>query len=231
MALTASLSGYIISLFVNNLFTKNIMLYIGTAPLFIIETILPFLAAFIIAAIVIIFCMIVLRRFKKISAVEAIRMGNTGGDYAINDRLALYKNKIFNSSIFLGLRDVVLRFKTYIILSSLFIKMLIAKDMSGIAIMRSIGISSKDIKIQYITKALLVLNLGIVTGTIMANTLGQKLLSAMLSIVGASKIEFIINPLKAYVLSPIIMMFIVTVTTLLSIKSIRQYSVRDINVE
>ena len=465
MALTASLSGYLFSLIINNLFTKNIILYIGTAPLSIMENILPFVSAFIIAIIVIIFCMIILRRFKNISAVEAIRLGNTFGSYRSNQKLALYKNKNFDTNIFLGLRDVILSFKTYMILflvfilatfiiivplnflntiqssdfvsymgvgksdiimdlrqsnqirkrfsevntyvkndpdvtkyasfvtskykvinqkgvaedlyvesgdftvfpikylnggepiasneialsylsakelgkevgnkleliingnrlimnisgiyqditnggktakasiapdyetaswytmnvdvngnvsakvneykkkfndtkvydikgyigqtlintidqlklltitafiitglvivliTSLFLKMLIAKDLSQIAIMRSLGISIKDISIQYITKTLLVLNLGIIVGTIMANILGEKLLSAVLSIVGASRIEFIVNPLEAYVLSPFIMMFIVILTTLLSIKSISRYSVRDINVE
>ncbi len=465
MALTAALSGYLLSLFINNLFTKNIMLYIGTAPISILESILPLLTTFVIAILVIIFCMIVLRRFNKISAVEAIRMGNTGGTYSNNERLALYKSKFFNTNIFLGLRDVVLRFRTYIILflvfilstfiiivpqnflntmqspdfvtymgigrsdiimdlrqsdqiresfkemvtyvkndqdvikyapfvtckyevinqdgvpeslyietgdftifpidylkgvaplltneialsylsanelnkqvgdeleliidgkryslivsgiyqditnggktakakivpnhetaswytininvnkditskaaeysdmfkdvkvtdiegyiqqtvantidqlklltitaiiiaglvtiliTSLFLKMLIAKDISQIAIMRSIGISLRAIKIQYFTRALLVLNLGIVVGTVTANTLGQRLLSAVLSIMGASRIEFIINPLEAYILSPMTMMFIVTMTTLVSTKSIRQYNIADINVE
>ena len=121
MALTASLSGYLFSLIINNLFTKNIILYIGTAPLSIMENILPFVSAFIIAIIVIIFCMIILRRFKNISAVEAIRLGNTFGSYRSNQKLALYKNKNFDTNIFLGLRDVILSFKTYIILFLVFI--------------------------------------------------------------------------------------------------------------
>lgn len=465
MALAAVITGYLISLFINHVFTKNIMLYIGTAPISVIESILPLLAALGIAVIVIIFCIIVLRRFNNISAVEAIRLGNTGGYYSSKERLALYKSKFFNTNIFLGLRDVVLRFKTYIILflvfilatfiiivplnflntiqspdfitymgvgksdiimdlrqsdrirerfeevvsyvkndgdvikyapfitckyevinqdgvpeslyietgdftifpieylkgvapllsneialsylsanelkkqvgdeleliidekrqtmivsgiyqditnggktakaniapdyetaswytinvnvnkdvaskaaeysemfkdvkvydiegyiqqtlvntvdqlklltltamivaglvtvliTSLFLKMLVAKDRSQIAIMRSIGISLKDIRIQYITKALSVLNLGIVVGTVISNTLGQRLLSAVLSIIGASRIEFIINPLEAYILSPLLMMFIVTLTTFVSVKPIKQFSVADINVE
>jgi putative ABC transport system permease protein len=118
-----------------------------------------------------------------------------------------------------------------VLITSLFLKMLVAKDMSQIAIMRSIGIPLKDIRIQYITKALLVLNLGIVVGTVISNTLGQSLLSAALSMIGASRIEFIINPWEAYILSPVMMMLVVTVTTLVSIKAIKQYSISDINVE
>ncbi|HKL13627.1 MAG TPA: ABC transporter permease [Halanaerobiales bacterium] len=465
LAVSASIMGFLFSLFINNLFTENIMIYIGTAPLSFVELTLPFLASLIIAIIVIAFSFIVLRRFNKISAVEAIRMGSAGGSYANSSKLALYKNKVFNSNIFLGLRDVVLRFKTYIILfivfvlatfiiivplnflntiqspefitymgigksdiildlrnteqiqerfndlktyiendpevtkyaayitskydiinqeglpesmfvetgdftvfpidylegkapqekdemalsylsadeldkkvgdnlqlvvngkqrkmiltgiyqditnggktakanispnyetaawyninfnvntsvdekvweykdrfqnvkvtgieeyidqtvvntieqlelltvtaitiailisiliTSLFLKMLVAKDISQIAIMKSIGISLKDIKNQYITKALIILNLGIIIGTVIANILGEKLLSGLLSIVGASQIDFIINPIEAYILTPVILMAIVTITTVLSINSIKEYSIEDINFE
>lgn len=465
MGFTASLLGYLLSLFVNNIFMKNIMLYIGKAPTSFVESILPFLAALIIAVIVVIFSLFILRRFKNISAVEAIRMGDTGVSYANKAKLALHKNRWLNSNIFLGLRDLVLRFKLYIILfvvfilctfiiivpmnflntiqspdfvtymgmgksdiimdlrqsdqilqrfeemiaylkddqdvekyapfvtskfkiineegvpesmyvetgdfsvfpvdylkgdapllkneialsylgadqlnkgvgdtvelivdgeksqltlsgiyqditnggrtakaniepdhetaswynvyvdvngdvprktseykrvfndakivgvqgyidqtfgntinqlelliivaiiiavlvtvliTSLFLKTLIAKDMSLIAIMKGMGISLKDIRIQYITRALAVLIMGILTGTIIANTLGHWLLSAVLSIVGAANIEFIVNPLRAYILSPVGLIIIVIITTLVSIKSIRQYDISYINVE
>ncbi len=465
LAITAAFTGYLLSLFVNSLFMDNIMLYIGKTPLSYFELLLPSAASFLIALIVILFSLFVLKRFKKVSAVEAIRMGSSGGIYSNNDKLALYKNKTINSNIFLGLRDVVLRFKTYIILflvfilctfiiivplnflntiqspefikymgvgksdiildlrntqqmqkqfeniiaylkndpdvtkyapyitgkyeiinqegtaeslfvttgnfdifpidyvngkapseknemalsylsaneleknvgdsivliangkkqnlilsgiyqditnggktakaninpdydkavwyninfnvdsnipdkvneynstfdnikvtdiegyinqtvsniieqlqlltitailiaifitiliTLLFLKMLTAKDMSQIAVMKSIGIPLRDIKIQYITKALFILNLGIIVGTILSNTLGEGLLSLLLSVLGAKNIQFIINPLQAYILSPIFLILIVTVTTLLSINSIEDYNIEDINVE
>ncbi|MTI68011.1 MAG: ABC transporter permease [Firmicutes bacterium] len=465
MALSATLIGYLISLFINDIFSKNIMLYIGTAPKTIIEYSLPLVAALLIAIIVVLFCFVILRRFNKISAIEAIRLGNTGETYSNNKRLALYKNKMFNPNIFLGLRDIILRFRLYallfivfilstfmitvplnflntiqspefitymgvgksdiildirqsdqivkklnevvnyiendpdvkkyspyitsqyeiineeglpesilvetgdfsvfpldylegvspklsneialsylcanqfkkqvgdevkllinekprlmivtgiyqditdggktakanispdyetaswytinvnvnknvakkvleyenkfdnvkvsnpkeyfkqtfsstinqlklltitaiiiailvtILITSLFLKMVIAKDMSQIAIKRSIGISLRNIKIEYITKAFVTLNLGILLGTVISNTLGERLLSAVLSIVGAPNIEFIINPLEVYIISPISMIIIVIITTLVSINFIKEFSISDINAE
>src|SRR6056297_703110 len=116
LAVTASFSGYLLSLFINHLFIENIMLYIGKAPLSIFEMIISPASSFLIAIIVILFSLLVLKRFKKISAVEAISMGSSGGIYSNNKKLTLHKNKTINSNIFLGLRDVILRFKTYIIL-------------------------------------------------------------------------------------------------------------------
>ncbi|MFW6035836.1 MAG: ABC transporter permease [Halothermotrichaceae bacterium] len=465
LSFTAVVTGYFISIFLNNIFSSNIMLYIGQAPKSIIETIIPFLSVLLIAVVVIIFCMIILRRFNNISAVEAIRLGSSGHKYAVREKLALYKSKFFNPAIFLGIRDVFLRFRLYILLFlvfilctfivivpinflntiqssdivkymgmgksdiimdlrqseqirqrfnemidfvkndpdveryesfvtsqyqiinpegikesiyletgdfsifpldyiegvspmlsneialsylsadelkkkvgdevkliirgkphsmivtgiyqditnggrtakanikpnhetavwyninldvrndvsakveeykqkfdnvqitdlvgcfqqtfantidqlnlltvtaiivavlvmiliiSLFSKMLTARDMTQIAIKRSLGISLQKIKIEYISRALLVLNLGIVVGTILSNTLGQYLLGVVLSFFGAPDMVFTINPLESYILTPIIMIAIVTITSLLSMKSIKEYSVADINAE
>ena len=121
IAFTASVIGYLFSFPVNRIFMKNVTLYTGKAPTSLVESILPLLGGLIIAVIVVVFSLIVLRRFKNISAVEAIRMGNTGGSYANKGRLALHRNKWLNNNVFLGLRDVFLRFRLYIILFIVFI--------------------------------------------------------------------------------------------------------------
>ncbi|MFN2340711.1 MAG: FtsX-like permease family protein [Halanaerobium sp.] len=118
-----------------------------------------------------------------------------------------------------------------ILITSLFLKTLIARDKAQIAIMKSIGTSVDSIKIQYITKALFVLILAIIIGTIAANILGGQLLTIILSFLGASRIEMIINPFRSYFLSPLIMILIVILTTLLSIGSIKKINLSDIKVE
>ena len=465
LALTASLLGYILSLAFSRIFAKNIALYSGRPPQSLSQILIPLLAAFTIALFVIIFSLIILRRFKKISAVEAIRMGSRGNLNLSVSRFSLFKSKYLNSSIFLGLRDVILRYRLYAILfivfilstfiiivpvnflntiqsadfisymgvgksdiiidirqseniesrfreiinylqadaeverfapyitsqyeiinqegmaenlmvetgdfsvfeldylaggaplleneialsyliadqlnknvgdeigiiiddkerqmlitgvyqditdggktakaninadlssaawytinldisgnraekiaeykenfkevkitdpeeyfqqtfkntidqlklltfssllivvlitvliTSLFIKMLTAKDKSQIAVKKAIGISLKNIKLEYITKALFVLNLAIVLGTITANTLGEKIISAALTIVGAAEISFRINILQAYIMIPLLLIVNVSLTVLWSLKSIKDLSIADINLE
>jgi len=465
LALTASMLGYILSLAFSRIFAKNIALYSGRPPQSLSQILIPLLAAFTVALFVIIFSLIILRRFKKISAVEAIRMGSRGNLNFSRSKFSLFKNKHLNSSVFLGLRDVILRYRLYAILfivfilstfiiivpvnflntiqsadfisymgvgksdiiidirqseniesrfreiinyleadseverfapyitsqyeiinqegmaenlmvetgdfsvfeldylaggaplleneialsyliadqlnknvgdeigiiiddkerqmlitgvyqditdggktakaninadlssaawytinldisgnraekiaeykenfkevkitdpeeyfqqtfkntidqlklltfssllivvlitvliTSLFIKMLTAKDKSQIAVKKAIGISLKNIKLEYITKALFVLNLAIVLGTITANTLGEKIISAALTIVGAAEISFKINILQAYIMIPLLLIVIVSLTVLWSLKSIKGLSIADINLE
>ncbi|WP_243727815.1 FtsX-like permease family protein [Halanaerobium saccharolyticum] len=465
IALTGTIGGFLIYLPARKLFLKNIILFTGEAPKSILQLILPLLTALTIAAVVIVFSIIILRRFNKISPVEAIRLGINAKSYFNKNSFSLSKNNFLNANVFLGLRDVLMRFKLFIILfvvfilttfiiivplnflntikssefvrymgiaesdiimdlrytegiqdrfeqiktylandpdvleqgafvtsryriinqeglveniyiqtgdfskfnvdylagqspaqaneialsylssselnknigdkvqiiieeerremivtgiyqditnggrsakanlpadyqnaswyniyinlnsdiaekineyealfdntkiidqegylaqtlgdtieqlniltiaaiiiagvvifliTSLFLKTLIARDKAQIAIMKSIGTSIEAIKIQYITKALFVLIFAIFIGTITANILGEQLLTIILSFLGASRIEIIINPIRSYLLSPLIMILIVVSTTLLSINSIKKISLADIKVE
>lgn len=120
---------------------------------------------------------------------------------------------------------MVLALAVSILITSLFLRMLIAKDSAAIAIMKSLGFSVGDIRLQYLTRALLVLGMGIVIGTIAANTLGQGLISLLWSFMGASKIQFVINSVVAYVLCPLVQIVVVTITALLSIVSMKKASI------
>lgn len=109
-----------------------------------------------------------------------------------------------------------------VLITAMFFKMLLAKDNSQIIIMRSLGFSVKDVRIQYITRALTILVLGILIGTLAAGTIGEKLAGAMLS--GASSIQFVVNPIMVYLLCPLSLIVIVAITILISSMSIKSTS-------
>ena len=114
---------------------------------------------------------------------------------------------------------VVVGLAVSVLITSLFMMMLITKDSNQIAIMRSLGFSLRHIRTQYLTRALFLLVFGIVLGTLFSNTLGQQLVSAAFSLQGASRIKFVIDPLQAYVLYPLLLMLTVAVTTFLSTRT------------
>lgn len=60
--------------------------------------------------------------------------------------------------------------------------------------MQSIGLSRNSIRIQHVTKTLLILCIGLLIGTIAANTLGEGIVSALISLFGAASISFVIDP-------------------------------------
>lgn len=97
----------------------------------------------------------------------------------------------------------------------LFMKMLVVKDRYAIAVMKSLGFTSSDITVQYMTRSVFVSIIGIVTGIVLANTFGEALVSAVLSSFGASSFEFEVQPLSAYLFSPLMMIGAVLVATMI----------------
>jgi len=93
-------------------------------------------------------------------------------------------------------------------------KILIAKDRTSIAIMKALGYTNSDIKVQYITRSIFVLLIGIILGTLLANTLGEVLAGAMISSFGADSFKFSVDPLSAYILCPLMMIGAVLIATL-----------------
>ena len=111
------------------------------------------------------------------------------------------------------------------LMTSLFLNMLIARDASQIAIMKGLGFSLQHIRVQYLTKAMSLLALGIMLGTVFSNTLGQRLVSVLWSFMGASHIKFVIDPARAYVLLPLLLMLAVSITTIISIAGIKDTNI------
>ena len=114
-----------------------------------------------------------------------------------------------------------------ILVTVLFMKMLVAKDRYSISVLKSIGFTSLDIRRQYVTRSIIILALGVVIGTVLANTLGELVGVALISSFGASTFHFAINPLFAYLLSPLVIAACVYIATLLGISDIRSLKVSE----
>lgn len=105
------------------------------------------------------------------------------------------------------------------VITILFMKMIILKDQYEIAIMKAIGFSSKDIRVQYITRAIVVMVIGILLGNVLANTLGTQIASMVLSGIGIVNLKIFINPWLAFILCPIVLVISVILATIWAAKS------------
>ncbi|MBF0245153.1 MAG: FtsX-like permease family protein [Planctomycetes bacterium] len=100
-----------------------------------------------------------------------------------------------------------------VLITLLFMRMLVAKDRYAIAVMKAFGFTNADIQAQYVARSIFVLSLGILLGTLLANTLGEVLAGAVIASFGAASFQFIVTPLFAYLLSPLLMAGVVLVVT------------------
>ncbi len=96
----------------------------------------------------------------------------------------------------------------------LFMRMLVSKDRYSIAVMKAFGFTNADIKQQYIARSVFILIIGILMGTLLANTLGEVLAGAVIASFGATSFKFVVNPFFAYLLGPLMMIAATLIATI-----------------
>lgn len=92
-----------------------------------------------------------------------------------------------------------------VLITLLFMRMLVAKDRYAIAVLKAFGFTNSDIKAQFVARSAFVLVIGILLGTLLANTLGEALAGVLIASFGAASFKFVVNPLSACLLSPLLM--------------------------
>jgi len=127
-----------------------------------------------------------------------------------------------------------------VLMTALFTRMLIARDAGQIAIQRAIGADDAGLRRQYLTRMLLVLVLGVIVGTLAANTIGQFLFNLMFEAMfggfeslgqGTSRIDFAVAPLLAYALLPAVFLTAVAGATIASSRTITDADISALTTE
>ncbi|AXI08111.1 peptide ABC transporter permease [Oceanobacillus zhaokaii] len=105
-----------------------------------------------------------------------------------------------------------------VLITALFLRMLLSKDMSQIAIMRGLGLTSNQISHQYMAGTMMVLLFGIILGVLVSNYLGEFLVSIAMSSMGAAKIEFVHIVWQTWLLCPLVLVIAVGLMIFMSCK-------------
>lgn len=114
-----------------------------------------------------------------------------------------------------------------VLVTLLFMKMLVAKDRYSIAVLKALGFTNSDIRSQYVSRSVFVLIVGIIVGTLLANTLGEAIAGMFVSSFGASTFNFTVNPFIAYLLSPLMMILTVLIATIIGTSRAGQIKISE----
>jgi len=116
------------------------------------------------------------------------------------------------------------------LITVLFLKLRLAKDLSEIAVLKAIGFSEKDIKQQYMIKIGCVSITGILTGILLTDILGEKIVNAALGIagLGIKKVELISNPIIEYIICPLFLLVLILLVTWATLRMIKKYNIISI---
>lgn len=116
------------------------------------------------------------------------------------------------------------------LITVLFLKLRLAKDMSEIAVLKAIGFTELDIKKQYLIKTGYVSIIGIFAGIILTDLLGERIVNLTLSIsgLGVKKVELINDPLVQYILVPLLLLVLILTATWFVLRTIERYNIISI---
>lgn len=115
------------------------------------------------------------------------------------------------------------------LLTVLLVRTFLSRERSDIALMKSMGFQSRTIKEWQLLRILLVLALAILTGTILAHLLAPYTVGEAFGMMGAKKMRLTIDPIKGYLLYPMLLFMVTGCAAWLSTGGIRQIDIREVN--
>ena len=140
-----------------------------------------------------------------------------------------YLKQIFGNTISMveNITKVALAASIFLIflIVSLFVRMIYLKDRGQNAILRAIGFNNRSIYLQYITKMIFTLVIGILVGNILVWSVGDRLIEAILSLIGVHGVHFVRNPIFTYLFIPISMLLSAIFATIIGIQGLNRLNI------
>ncbi len=116
------------------------------------------------------------------------------------------------------------------LITALFLKLRLAKDLSEIAVLKAIGFSEGDIKQQYMIKVGSVSAAGILMGVLLTDVIGERVVNFALNLagLGVKKVELVSDLPVQYLLCPLFLLMLVLLATWAAAKSVREYNITSV---
>jgi putative ABC transport system permease protein len=116
------------------------------------------------------------------------------------------------------------------LITVLFLKLRLAKDLSEIAVLKAVGFTEQDIKKQYMIKIGCVSIAGILVGTIFTDVLGEKIVNFALSLsgLGIKEVGLIVNPVLQYIMCPLLLLVLILLVTWIVMNTVKKYNIISI---
>lgn len=140
-----------------------------------------------------------------------------------------YLKQIFGNTIAMveNITKVALVASLFLIflIVSLFVRMMYLKDRGQNAILKAIGFSNRSLFLQYMTKSIFSLGVGILAGNILVWGIGDRLTKVILSLIGVHGVQFIRDPIFTYLLVPFAMLLSAIFATTVGVKGLGRMNI------
>ncbi len=131
--------------------------------------------------------------------------------------------------------DVVIKLITLVVLiinsliTVLMMKALMIKERGDIALLRSLGFTVKSIRSWLIQRVMIVLVIAIVFGSILSKLLEPLLIVPIFGMMGAKNIELVTRPVETFVLYPLLLLIVTTLSAIWCTKDIKKIAPTEVN--
>lgn len=98
------------------------------------------------------------------------------------------------------------------LLCLLFMKLLVAKDRPTIAMLKAVGFTNRDLTKQYATRGIFILIIGVIGGSVLANTFGESIAGMVMAFFGIEALTFVSHPF-IYFGFPVLMLLVTLLST------------------
>ncbi|MBQ8952098.1 MAG: FtsX-like permease family protein [Eubacterium sp.] len=104
----------------------------------------------------------------------------------------------------------------------LLVRLIIWKERTESSLKKALGLSTADIRGDYLKKIFIYVSSGGAIGVIAGVVLGQKLAGGLLGFMGAKGLKFVIDPLMTFVFTPALLLIITGISAVISLMEIRR---------
>ncbi|WP_043932914.1 ABC transporter permease [Bacillus sp. EB01] len=159
VAAIGSILGFILSVMFQGVLLDNIRLFMGESENASYAIAFGMIGILLVFLAIIAYVNGVLKRFRKISAAEAIRFGTSQEKKTSAKRFSLLTNRLLSTNVFLGIKDVLARKRLYatslsVLVISAFIIIVpqnLYNTISSKSFIQYMGIGNYDLRIQTTT--------------------------------------------------------------------------------
>ncbi|MBQ6885912.1 MAG: FtsX-like permease family protein [Lachnospiraceae bacterium] len=115
------------------------------------------------------------------------------------------------------------------LITILMMKTIMTKERGDIALLKSVGFANRSVKAWQTARIVLVLVAAIVVGTILSNLTAPYIMQPIFGMMGANKIELVMNPLEAYLIYPLLLLGVTGVSAFICAGAVKKVDLREVN--
>lgn len=131
--------------------------------------------------------------------------------------------------------DVVIKLITLVVLiinsliTVLMMKALMIKERGDIALLRSLGFTNKSIQGWLIQRVMIVLVIAVILGSVLSKVLEPFVIVPIFGMMGAKNIELLTRPLETFVLYPLMLLVVTTLSAVWCTRDVRKVAPTEVN--